>query len=284
MKKTMNKKIAFVSLFSFLALAASLIASQAEAKTKAYCSGDAITYRGSLIAGSTNMSGLEIFKLENGKLIRKAQIKSSDPDNFSAALFNEENGSLYAYAIDGRYFFKYDITDLSNPKLISKIKDGSWDWFRGLSKSGSKIVTVGSKGVKLWNTDLQVIDSFNITNDYGYNVRFDQSGKYIFSADKGVLKIFSTESRQIIAQTTYYINKVSKEHNRQILIDKNGYSYLADDKKLKKFDLSGKVVASYDYTSENGYDVDGNVNDNYLYLADGVGIVKIKKSDMKDVS
>jgi len=39
----------------------------------------------------------------------------------------------------------------------------------------------------------------------------------------------------------------------------------------------------FKHISDKGYDVDGLINSQYLYFSDGIGIVKVQKSDLKPV-
>lgn len=287
----MTKKIIFSLFLAMTVLAVPCVpyleTENAQSKTKAYYLGDAVNYNGDLIVGSTNMGALEIFKLENGKLARKSSFRSfraqySGYDDFYDMLFNKEGTKLYVYAVDGRYLYKYDATDLSRLQLIEQIKDNSWDWFMGLEKAGDYVATIGAKSLKIWNEEMQVIDSYNLTNsERQHNIAFTADRHYIFNAANSKLQIFDTQTRQKITEFA-----VSNRNNNSQKVYNDGVSgkiYVADDEALKEFDFSGRITKRFNHTSALGYDVAGLSGKDYLYFSDGIGIVKINKSDLKPV-
>ncbi|MDO8668370.1 MAG: hypothetical protein Q7K35_04765 [bacterium] len=258
-----------------------------KAETGTYYLGDAIIYNGQVIIGSTNLGGgLELFKLENNKLVRAANIKLSKTlyppaDNFYDLAFSEEQKKLYVYLVDGRYLYKYDISDLSSPALTFQIKDNSWDYFMGVDKQADKILTFGLKGTKVWNSIGQIIDSYNVTNKFTYNINC-QSEDFIFDAATDRLKIFDKKTRQFIKEVPFVLSEI---HNRKIFADQaNQAIYLVDDGFLKKFDYQGNLKNSFKHISNRGYDVAGFTDQNHLYFTDGLGIVKFNKSDLKPIS
>lgn len=281
----MKKKI--LSLFlALVVIAASLAAIPgAKSKTKSYYSGDAMTFDNRIIIASANMSGIELFEVENKKLVQKAKIESfrakySGLDSYNSLVMNEEGGKLYVYAVDGEYLYKYNITDTSAPDLVGQEKDSAWDWFGGVEKSGNRIITIGTKGMKIWSYDLEIIDSYNLPKDKNqYNVLFSQNGSYIFDLNDDEMSIFDTNTRQVISTFTI---TASENHNRKVYNDPSDSSiYIADDESLKKFDFSGGVKKQFYHTSTLGYDVAGSGD--YIYFSDGIGVVKSRKSDLKPV-
>ena len=271
-----------------LILIVSFIVHQAQSMVKSYYSGDAIIYQGSLIVGSVNMGQLELFRLEEKKLVKVARIKSIVTQQFFGnsdffdLIFSQEGSKLYVYSANGRSVYKYDITNLAQPALVNKLTDNSWDYFLGLGKTNDKILTYGTKGIKLWNYDGQVIDAYGLTNKYSYNINFNNNSDYLFNLDNNIIKIFNKKSRKFISQTPLVVNE---DHNRKSFNDSIlSKLYLVDDQSLKMFNLDGSLVKNFKHISHKGYDVAGTVERNYLYFSDGYGVVKFNKEDLKPVS
>lgn len=282
----MNKKTVFISLFIIFVLFSALlfVFNTANSRIKAYYSGDAIVYNETVIVGSVNMKGLELFKLENNNLKKVTKIRSfrsiySGYDDFNDLLFNIEDNKLFVYLIDGTYIYKYDITNLSNPLLVMQVKDNSWDWFGALNKVNNRIVTAGTKDIKIWNTNLELVDRYNIVIKNFHNINFSQNGKFIFVIDNNNLKIFDTDTRQFVSNIL--INS-QENHNRNVFNDQNeNYIYLVDDEAIKKFDFTGLLVNKNIHSSKLGYQIASSIDKKYLYFTDGIGIVKAQKSDLK---
>jgi hypothetical protein len=281
----MKKKI-IISFLFVLIIATMISVPSAKSRVKSYYNGDAINYNGLVVVGSTNMTGLEIFKLENNTLFRMVRIRSFRAqyggfDDFYNFKFNIEDGILYAYVVDGTYLYKYDLTDLSYPKLVKQIKDNSWDWFRGVNIENGRLVTLGGNGIKIWNPSLQVIDSFKISIKNFNNVTFSQDGQFIYIVEGKNIKIFDTKTRTFVRNIE--ITSVD-DHNRKIYVDNSdGSIYIADDKMVKRFDFDGGIIKSFKHVSDFGYDVARATNGNYLYFTDGIGIVKLRKDDLKPI-
>jgi len=276
----------FISIALLIAVSLLLIPS-ARGQNGTYYLGDAIIYKNQVVIGSTNLGdGLELFKLENNKLVRAGGIKPvkalySTADNFYDLAFSQEDERLYVYLVDGRYLSKYDISNLAAPALVSKIKDNGWDYFMGVDLVDNKIITYGVKGTKVWNLAGQIIDSYEVINQYAYNINY-QSNNFIFDAQADRLKFFDKNTRQFFKETPFALGEI---HNRKTFADQIGQAvYLVDDSSLKKFDYSGELKNVFKHISNRGYDVDGFSDQDHLYFSDGVGIVKFSKADLKPLS
>lgn len=275
-------------LASLLILISGPVIPRAQSQTKSYYSGDAIIYQGALIVGSVNLGRLELFKLEGKKLVKAVDIKAvASPQliggsDFFDLIFNREGDKLYTYTANGRAIYKYDISDLTQPALVNKIIDNSRDYFSWLGKADNKILTFGTKGIKLWNQDGQVIDAYDLTNKNFYNVNFNNSSNYLFSLDNDTLKVFDKQGRRFIATSSLTVNQ---EHNRKSFNDGIlSRLYLVDDRALRMFNLDGSLLKSFKHISHKGYDVAGAVERNYLYFSDGYGVVKFNKEDLEPLN
>jgi len=259
----------------------------AQSEIKPYYTGDAVQFGGGVVAASTNMGALELFVLDGKNLTRTAVVRSFgeslvDKGNglYDVAL-SEENGRLFAYAVDGRYLYKYDATDPRAPFLSGKAKDNSFDWFLGVEKSDGRIATIGKKSVKVWNNNLDIVDSYKVNNDYHYNIKFANQGRYLFNVLGDKLAIFIAETRSILATSTL---EIADAHFRKTYYDtRDGLVYVVDDKALKAFNFEGDLVKSFRHISNFGYDVAGFDGGDFLYFSDGLGIVKVDRETMRAV-
>lgn len=262
-----------------LVLAIFLLIPGAKSTIKPYFSGEAIIYNNQTIFGTVNTGALEIFKLADNRIYKTNIIPSDDrkyPEFFDL-LFSTENGRLYIYTINGKYLYKFDISNDSNVELIKKLKDNSNDYFYGLTKTGDSIVTIGTRGVKLWNKDLEVTNSYDIHSSFAKNIKISQSGSYIFDIVKNTLKIYDGFYRDVVNEVG--LNTI-EDHVRNLYNDTvEGTLYVVDDSALKKIYFDGNIN-EFKHISNLGYDVDGLAGRDFVYFSDGVGIVKIRKSDM----
>lgn len=251
-------------------------------RVKPYYQGDVINYRGRLLIASTNMDRLQIIEVNDRQtklLAELAPDKSGylSGDDFYNCAFNQENGQLFLYAVNGRYLYKYNTSNPSQPELISKIKDNSWDWFRSVAIFNGRPVTVGTKGIKIWNNDLQVVDSLavNLDNPFNYTLSRD----FLLAIDGDQLKMYSLQSRQWTKSVNLTINN---EGSRQIYNDQfSSTIYVADDWAVKQFDFEGNLLNSFKFTANNGYDVVPSSDGQKIYFSDGVGVVRLARANLQ---
>lgn len=259
-----------------------------QGKLKAYYGGDALSYDGYVVVATTNSGSLELFKWkEGGNFVKFASFKSFD-DRFSVStdfystVLHVENGNLYVYAVDGWQIHKYEIVNLSSVRLVNKQKDNMWDWFGSLTVIDDKVASTGSRGLKIWNNDLQVIDSYKMpTTDNSYNVTNAGSKKYLFTVADGKIRIFDRESRTEIRTVPIEFKWNSEWYKRAIYNDKvDNAMYVVDDEAVRKINLTGEIEKSFYHISNLGYDVIPSIDGKNIYFSDGVGVVKLRKSDL----
>ena len=224
-------------------------------------------------------------------LVKFASFRTVDPRfgtqiDFSDMIFKVEGGKLFVYAIEPRAIYKYDASTLTKATLIAQAKDNSWDWFAELDDVSGYIATVGYKGVKIWNKDLQIIDGYDLKNpDYQYNISSAQSDKFLFNIANGKVSIFDKESRKVEKQFDVVKQWENRTYRHQIYNDKvDNAIYIADDAAVKKFNLNGEIEKSFKYTGPFGYDVTPSYDARYIYFSNGIGVVKLRKEDLSVVS
>lgn len=283
----MNKKF-FVLSFVVVALTVGVIfMNYGSTKTKAYYSGDAIQYKGELVIASANTGSLEIFKFVDGKLANvvkqpapvDGQVRSS---TYNDVLFNIEEGSLYVYASSGSTLYKYDFSNLEQVSLVGSSRDNTWDWLGHLSLVNGRIITSGSKAIKLWNTDLQVVDSFNTSNQTNpYNVRVDTDNHFIFNATGNKIQIFDRDYRSVTRELDMNVNVATG--NKQLYSEDN-MLYFIDDQALTKMSVVGDVYRTLKHDSQFGYDVVASKDGRSLYVSNGSTVSKINKNDFSSLA
>jgi len=257
---------------------------RAESNIKPYYSGDAVSYNNQIVISSTDTGYLELFKFSSSdnSITRFATAESSFKDDsiFTSSVLNVENGNLYVYAVDGRYLYKYDASNLSYLVLVKKEKDNSWEWFMGLRKTDNKVATIGTKEVKIWNNDVLVVNAY-ANKDKNFNLNFSKDGRYLFNVqtnynldkENDFLEIINTQTRQIIAKEQIILEDSSL---RQVYSDSvKNLTYIAGDRVLKQINLSTAEVKNFKHNSNFGYDVAGINGADHFYFSDGVGIVKM---------
>ncbi|MFA6393752.1 MAG: hypothetical protein WCW25_02685 [Patescibacteria group bacterium] len=280
----MKTKILAISILMVLLFGAA----KTEAKTKPYYSGDAIAAGDITLVGTVNMGFYELFGLDKNGISRLAVIRPAEEfyvgnKNFLGAAFANENGKIFAYLVDGRYIYKYDLSDPYLPVLAKKVKDSQWDWFMDVRVAGDNIYTIGKHGVKVWNNDLEAINAFNgLTNESAYNMTFSGNGNFIFNLEEGKLKIYDARARKYVSEVAITVNE---KHNRKIYNDAvSGRLIIADDENLLSMNFDGTGKKFVRHISNLGYDVAGSDNKSYLYFSDGLGLVKFDKATLKPLA
>ncbi len=286
------KKIIFSLVVAALIIGVLAPIPGADSRVKAYHSGSAVYYNDYIVVGTANSGLLEIFKIDQaGNLQKFVNLKAYDQrfgteKDFYDVMLRAESGRLYAYAVDGRALYKYDISDLKQAQRLKRVEDSSWDWFGGLTLIDGKVATIGSRGVKVWNSDLAVIDSFALVNKGDktntYNITPAGSDKFLFNIFDNKITIFDCENRAAFTTVPLTFNWGSDWYKRSVYNDKiDNMIYVVDDESVKKINFKGEIVKSFDHTGPLGYDVVASADGGYVYFSDGIGVVKLRKSDLK---
>lgn len=288
MKKNVLK---FLFLFSIVAFSVVVItANVGKTKVKSYYSGDAISYRDKLVVASTDSEALEVFTLESDGLKKQFSLRPFDKrfnkdESFYSVKLNIENGQLYAYTISGYTLYKYNISDLKTYNLVKENKNTYWEWYNKVDKFGDNIVTISAKGVKIFNNDLEVIDSFNVVNDVPNNISSAGSSNFIFNLKEteNKIEIFDRSQRKVVK--TLLINFYGKPDIRSLYYNNTDKMlYFADNRSVKKVDtVSGALKNTFEHLGYPGYDVRSSGNE-YVYFANGLGVVKLNRADMSVVT
>ena len=251
-----------------------------ESRTKSYYSGDAIAFQNKLFVGSTNTGSLEVFRLEGKELVLVAKIKPIDPrfnlpEDFFDLKFSEENSHLYVYAVSNYTLYKYEV--LSNKlSLVKEIKNTYWEWYNRVDKFGSNITTVSAKGLKIFNQNMEVINAFSFSNpEAPYNINATND-RFVLSVAKNSLQVYDRETRAVVRDIP--LNFKYENGNRRAYQDQAYNLYAVDDYYLKKFDFSGKLLASFRHLDYQGFDVAVSNHSGNVYFSNGVGVVKLDEN------
>jgi len=250
-----------------------------------YYSGDAINFENKVIVATTNSGKLEIFKLENNSLVKTMEVTNVSPVfntniDYSDVKLSLENGQLYAYAVSEYTLYKYNISSLTSAQQEKKVKNNFWEWYYRVDRMGDNIVTVSAKGVKVYNSNLDIIDAFNFTASDSYSVRSNDNSQYIFAIDNNKIEIYDRNSRLIVHEIP--LNFVYANNNHKVYFDTlRNEIFAVDDTAAKKFDFNGNQLASFQHLDQPGYDVDSSYGNPYFYFSNGMGVVKINKDTFK---
>ena len=279
-----------ILIFAFLLLGIVAWATlPAKTKIQSYYSGDAVNYNGNLVVASTNSESLEVFVLERDGLKRKIILRPFNSrfdkdDSFYSVKLNIENGSLYAYTISGFTIYKYNISNLNDAILVKESTNTYWEWYGRVDKIGNNIVTISAKGISVFNTDLEAIDRHEITHNNPYNISSAGHSDLVFvlEHENNGIRVYDKNSRRVVSDLQ--INFFGKENNRASYFDYYDNSlYFADDRSVKKVGLDGSLRGTFEHIGYPGYDV-ASSNNEFLYFANGLGIVKLRKSDMSVIN
>ncbi len=279
----MKKSLFLISLSLIVILAVFMVVKSGETKNRPYYSGDAISFNGEVFVGSTNSGYLEVFRLNGKSLDYVARLKNYNArfnsyEDFYDLKFNREGSKLFVYTISGYSLFKYEIRD-NKLELVAENKNTYWEWYNRVDKFGTNIVTISAKGVKIWNNNLEVINSFDIKNETTpYNLRASNDF-YITNVDGDYLEIYSRETRSLVSKT--YINFFQKPNNHKTYQDAELNTYVVDDYYAKKYSLDGKLLGSFRHLDYEGFDITSSGN-GFVYFSNGMGVVKLLASDMKN--
>ncbi|MEI6378721.1 MAG: hypothetical protein WCO55_03610 [Candidatus Falkowbacteria bacterium] len=257
-------------------------------KSGAYYAGDAFEYNYQLYVATANTGSAEIFRLNGSALeplIKFNPVKEADmmTNTFNDIILNEEGGRLYAYASSGNVLYKYNLADFNSPVLVTKVASTNWDWFGRLDRANGHVVTIGSKGVKIWSEDLQVIDNYAVTNNTNpYNIRLSSDGKFIFNIKNDKLEIFDRQFRAVVRSAQLLVNTASA--NRRVAYDaKSNMVYVMDDQSLQQISLTGNVYKSLKHDSRFGYDASLSGDGEYLYISNGTTVAKLNQRNFQFV-
>lgn len=276
MSKFLSVSIITILLGSFL-----FLGNSGQTNIKSYYSGDAIAFNNTLYVASTNSGFLEVFKLESNALNRLAQVKPYDKrfnkyEDFFDLAFSIENNRLYVYAVSHYSLYKYELVN-NDLNLVNLSTNTYWEWYNRVEKQGNDIITISAKGIKVFNKDLQVINSYDYTNISAPNNLSFYQDRFIVNMDNDQqrLKVYDKEQRKEI--TNVALNFKYEKGNRQAYQDNFGYIYLVDDYYAKKYDLNGNLLGSFEHIGHQGFDVSASLHTDYIYFSNGVGIVRLNK-------
>lgn len=255
-------------------------------KASSRINGDVVQYKGVVYLATVNSGAVELHEITNTKITKVATINSvagnSGCQGFIDAALNIEERGIFLFLTDGKYVYKYDINDSGRPMLFKKSNDSANGRFIGLGKIDNNVYSVSDQGIKVWNDEMDVSYSVNFNNSFAHNIKFSKQGSFIFNIKGDQLEIYDASSQKLISSIDMQVND---SHERNIYNDEtDGTIYLVDDQAVKQVDFSGNVIKSFKHTSNQGYDIAYTPGDGHLYFSDGIGIVKLRKSDLKPLS
>jgi len=277
------KKIGLILVLFAVSLL--FLVNRTNSKLQTYYSGDAVNFDNKVVFASANSGKIEIFKLENNAITKVIVLGNLNPvfninDDFSDLKLSIEGGQLYIYAVSQYTLYKYNISDLSSAQLTKKSTNNYWEWYQRVDRAGDNIATFSAKGVKIFNSNLEVIDSYNFAISNPYSIRSNGSNKYLFAIDGNKIMIYDRTDRSIVRDIP--LSFVYRDNNHRAYFDVlKEEIYAVDDSYTKKFDLNGNLLASFKHLNQPGYEVDSTYDNPYLYFSNGIGVVKMAKDTFK---
>lgn len=278
------KKILLVVAFILVGASLFFLANPAKSRLASYYSGDAISHKGQIYVGTTNTGSLEIFKLVGGDLVLIVDQRVLKPafnsyDDFFDLKFSEENGRLYVYAVSHYTVFKYELAN-NSLSLVKESKNTYWEWYNRVDKFGDTLVLVSARGIKTMNADLELVSSYDFNNlEAPYNLSGPQA-RFILNVDESgrLLEVYDRESQSLVSSLPLEFKH--QKGNRRAFQDAANNIYVVDDVYAKKFDLNGRLLASFKHLDFQGFDIQSSSHTGNVYFSNGVGVVKLDK-DMK---
>lgn len=279
----MNKKlILLLTLIGLIFVAWSV--KDARTKNQVYYSGDAVYYQGELVIASTNTGRLELFNVSNNKVERTLSFSlsynPSEVELFNDVKLEIQGNKLMAYAVAGYTLYRYDVSDLQTATLEKRVRNNYWEWYHQVDRFGGQTVTISDRGVRVWNEDLQIIDGFDFSSEIPYSLRSSGDRRFLFSLSKSFLNIYDRESRSIVTQIPLNYKDFAKNGRKSYYDRINGHLFVTDDYYVKKFDLSGRLLASFRHYGDSSYDTESSFDNNFVYVSNGMSVYKLNKSDL----
>ncbi|NCN25329.1 hypothetical protein COT94_01365 [Candidatus Falkowbacteria bacterium CG10_big_fil_rev_8_21_14_0_10_37_14] len=276
----------FLAIVLIIVVSFSIVRAVGQSQSQAYYSGDGLMYNNELYVVTANSGYLELFRLEGSSLNLLTRFKPVKEvgmitDTVTDAVLFVEGGQLMTYASSGNRLYKYNVTNPATPSLVFKTANTNWDWYGRLEKTANQLITVGSKGVKVWNSDLQVIDNYDVINlTNPYNVRLSNDGRLIFNVTSSRLEIFDRDFRRVTQTVNLSTNDV--KGNRRVAYDEPANMfYVMDDAGFKRIGLSGDIYKSLKHDSRYGYDAILSGDKTSVYISNGSTIAKLNKLNFK---
>lgn len=278
------KKILLFSALAILIFAGWSI-KDAKTKNQAYYSGDAVLYYNQLIIASANSGRLEFFKVSGDKLERLftygLAVNPSKTEVFNDVKLEVQGNKLVAYAVAGYTLYEYDISDLKNVRFAKKVRNTYWEWYHRVDRLGNNLATISDRGVRIWNKDLDVINGYDFSTDIPYSLRSGGDNRFLFALNNDSLEIYDRETRQIIKSIALNYRNFD-DNSRKVYYDRNvSLLYVIDDYYIKKYNLDGKLLASFRHYGNSSFDTESAIGSQYIYASNGANIYQLNKSDLK---
>jgi hypothetical protein len=256
----------------------------AKTKDQAYYSGDAVFYQNQLLIASTNTGRLELFKVNDNKVERLLSaslgVNPSKTEVFNDVKLEVRGNRLLAYTVAGYTLYRYDLSDLQTARLENKVRNNYWEWYHRVDRFAGEIVTISDRGMRIWNEDLQVVNGFDLNSELPYSIRSSGDKSWLFYLNNSVLNVYNRESRSVV-RTIALDYKDFTKNSRRLYYDRiNAHLFVTDDYYVKKFDLNGRLLASFRHYGDSSYDTESSFDNNFIYVSNGLNVYKLNKSDL----
>lgn len=259
-----------------------ILVSYTQGQTKSYYSGDALVFQNKIYITTANTGSMELFVLNNKQIEPLAKIRPFDErfgkyGSFYDSYLRQEGGHLYVYAVTNFSIYKYELNN-NQLSLVDTIRNSYWEWYNRVGDIGGQLASFSANNVKIWSNDMQVINEYDFSNsEVPYNVRGND--KYLVNVQNNHIYVYDRANRQVVKEIP--INLKTSRSAHQVYIDSNNDLYIVDDYYAKKFNLDGKMLASFKHLDYEGYDMAASGYSQAVYFSNGIGVVKLNKNDFK---
>ncbi|MGE5425988.1 MAG: hypothetical protein ACM3PZ_02855 [Bacillota bacterium] len=250
-----------------------------------YKDGDAIYYKNRIIIASADSGNIEIFSLGGERVDRLMTIShpSRSPrsnDNYSAVKLEQSDSSLIAYAVSGGAIFKYDISNLYEPVLEKKVKNNLGDVYYDLSSENGRLITYGSKGISIWNGDLEVVVSYPLVTSIGTASVLSPDIAVGVDPEHTSLLFYNRGTRDSISVPVNFKSQPDKSWNAAYdpIV---GSILIIDDYYMKNFDAQGTLLGSHINPGGASYGAAVDGASSAAFFTNGMSILKLDISNME---
>lgn len=191
----------------------------------------------------------------------------------------------YLVVLTGRYLYRYDISDPSEPKIVFKrdlydfhIGKYKIDYMEAMATNDKYIFTAGNKGIRRFMPDNLFVDKIYYY-DAARGVAANDTILAVITLKKG--QIYDIASGNLLKEVD--LSNAEKLY-RQPLVGKNGDVYFPSDNALVKVDASDYSVVTYVNPVDAGktfsYAADSASGNGAVY-ANGFGVTKLDSNFQK---
>ena len=269
MAKQKKRIIAILTASAVLFSALGVAFKSADSVTRSYESVDYIEVGPRQIVAATNTHALELLEILEGKKFKKvSELRPGNEIGPKSVFTRKEGTDYFAYTVSGDTLERYNITKVDWPSMVmKKVSSVAPNFDVTGSSAGRNIMVAGKQGIAEVDPEsLKTIRDVYTLPAYGVDIA--ENGEMVAVTDDAVVAF-----KQGI-QSIRYSTSSSILRKRKPFIDNIGNKYAVTDADILKLNTGSR----FQIQSGSGYDVDGLIDDQYVYAVQGWGIYKLDKN------